>query len=69
MKKTLPENMSQTEIIADIQKTIKRFVIDSDYYEDFVNKGLLHCPPSMAEYYGQTVPQIKYLCNRALMSI
>jgi len=69
MKKTLPENMSQAEIIADIQKTIKRCVKNSDYYENFVNRALLHCPPAIAEHYGQTVPQIKYLCNRALISI
>lgn len=61
--------MRQKEIIEDIQRTIKEECSNPADYDNYVDLCLLYDPKAMAEYYGQTVSQIKYLCKRALMSI
>lgn len=58
--------MTQLEIIDDIEQTIKENKENNDPH-DYVENCLYFDKQGFADYYQQTIPQIVYLTNRALL--
>ena len=68
MKKPM-ETKRQLEIITEIEKTILENCDNPLDYDGYIENCLLFDSQAIADFYGQTVAQIKYLVTRARLRL